>query len=118
MAVWPERADDQKDCHSGKQESASPEIVVLVLEEEIEDNYRHIGEPQQIGDDEHLAEGDIVVRLYMNQVKAVCNIQLNPGKPLHINKPIEQKRQRMPIFIIIEAADSEKESWRILFSGK
>lgn len=62
MSVGPERADNQENGHSGKQESADPEIVIFIFKKEIENRHRHIGEPQQVGDDEDLAERDQVIR--------------------------------------------------------
>ena len=110
MAVWPERADDQKDRHSGKQEGTGSKIVVSVFEKEVKDDHCHIGEPQKIRDDENLAEGDVVIRFYMDQVVAARYryISLKPGKPLHIDDSIEQQRQRVPVFVIIKVADPGK----------
>ncbi len=63
VPVRPERADNQKDGHAGKQKSTDPEIIILVFKKEIENDHCHIGKPQQIGDDENLTEGDQVIRL-------------------------------------------------------
>ena len=42
------------------------------------------------------------------------------GKPLHVHDPVEKKRQRMSVFIVIETAESEKRprSVGIVFFGK
>lgn len=119
VAVWPERADDQENRHPGKQEGADPKIIVPVLKEEVEDDHRYIGEPKQVGNDENLTEGDEVVRSDMDQAVAAggCYISLQPGKPLHVDKAVEQKRQRVPVFIVIKAADPEKGPRHIFFWG-
>lgn len=100
VSVWPERADNQKNGHSGKQKSAYPKIVVLIFKEEIENDHRHIGKPQEIGNDENLAEGDEVIRFQVDQPVVACHVFLQPGKPLHIYDSVENKRQCMSVFIV------------------
>ena len=93
VSVWPEGADNQKNRHSGKQESTDPEIIVFTMKEKIEDCHRHVNKPQQIGDDENLAEGDEVIGPQVDQVIMACHGFLQPGKPLHIYDPVEKERQ-------------------------
>ena len=99
VPVRPERADDQKDCHSRKQEGAYPEIIAFIPEEKVEDDYRHVSKPQQIGDDKDLAEGDQVIGTEVDQPVVACNVFFQPGKPVHIDDPIQDKGYGMSVFV-------------------
>ena len=100
MSVRPERADNQKNCHSRKQKSAGSEIVVLIPEEKVYHYHRHIGEPQQVGDDKYFAKRNEVIRSEMDQPIVACHGLLEIGKPQHIYDPVKDKRQRVSVLLI------------------
>lgn len=99
VSVWPERADNQENCHSGKQECTDSEVVVPVLKEKVENDHRHIGKPQQIRDDKYLAEGDKVIRFQVDQMIVACHGFFQICEPLHIYDPIEDEWQSMSVFV-------------------
>ena len=46
MSVWPQRRNEEKNCHPGKKKSAAFKVVVLILQEEKRDSGSDINEPQ------------------------------------------------------------------------
>ena len=99
VPVWPQGADDQKNGHSRKQESAGPKIILFVFKEKIHNHRRHIGKPQEVGDDKHLAERDQVVRRYVDQSVMSGHGSFQIGKPLQIHDSVKKQRQRVPVFM-------------------
>lgn len=109
MSVRPEGTDNQKNGHSRKQEGTCPEIVILILEEEVDYDHCHISEPQQVRDDKRFTEGNEIIRAEMNQPIVACHGFLQMGKPQHIYDSVEGKRQRMSVLL----PDSYKFLFRI-----
>ena len=99
VSVWPQGADDQKNGHPRKQESAGPKIILFIFKEKIHNHCRHIGKPQEVGDDEHLAEGDQIIRCYVDQAVMSGHSPFQIGKPLHIHDSVKKKRQRVSVFM-------------------
>ena len=100
MSVRPERGDKKEDGHARAKEGTCLVIILLVLKKQIDDHAGHIGEPQQIGNYEHLAEGYVVVQTDVNDL-IIFNIRLfQPCKLYQINDHIQQNRYGVFIFII------------------
>ena len=99
MAVGPERRDKKEYCHPGKQESAGPEIVILIPEEKVHHHRGHIGEPEQIRDDEHLTERNVVVKGYVDDPVVARNGALEVTEPCQIYNTVDDQRKRMPVLL-------------------
>lgn len=99
MAVGPERGYQEEYCHPGKQESAGPEIVILVTEEKVHHHHRYIGKPEKIRDDEHFTERDIVIKRYMDDLVTACDSPFQVVKPRQIDDAVDDQRKCMPVFL-------------------
>ena len=100
MSVRPERRDKKENGHACAKEGTCLVIILLVLKKQIDDHAGHIGEPQQIGNYEHLAEGYVVVQTDMDDLIILYIRLFQPCKPYQIDNHIQQNRYGVFIFMI------------------
>jgi hypothetical protein len=99
MAVGPERGYKKEYCHSGKQEGTGSEIIVLIPKEKVHHHHCHIGKPEQVRDDEHFAERNVVIKGYVNDSVVICDCTLEMAKPCQIYDAVDDQWQRMSVFL-------------------
>ena len=97
LSIREYRRNDQKDGHSGKQESTESVINILVMYCKICDTPCNISKPHQIRNNEIFAEWNIIIQRGMYHMKVCSHIFLYIGKPCEIDKKII-KYQKMLVF--------------------
>ena len=88
MSVWINRRDYKKYGHAYSKKNAKPGKFAGVLEKEADDNYDHICEPQQIGDDEKFTKWNVVINEHMDFIKICCYLFFQIRKPGKVNKHV------------------------------
>lgn len=81
MAVGPKRGHNQEHGHSGKQKNTGPVIILFVFKEKEDHHCGYIKEPQEVGDDEELTEGDVIVNRHMDDLIIFCDGLLQIAEP-------------------------------------
>ena len=104
-SIWPQQVpvriygrDDQKQSHTSAKKNAVLVEIPPVSEKQVYKYCGYIREPQKIGDDKILHEGNHIVQPDMYDMIGQIRPAFQPHEPGHVKEPIEQN-ESVPVFL-------------------